>query len=99
MFLTQETPTFSAPGKGLRRVFKICFTMADTRARIERLHRCNTAWGNIEPIIHHHRASAEMEEEEDLESSYVLSERMESLHSYTATATSRARSGSQLTPV
>jgi hypothetical protein len=72
--------------------------MADTNARLERLRHCNTAQGNTEPIIHHQRASAEMEEEEDLESSYILSGRTEPSLSFTATATSRFRSRSQLTP-
>jgi hypothetical protein len=66
--------------------------MADANARLECLHRCNAARGNTEPIIHHQRGSAEMEEE-DLESSYILSGRMEPSLSFTSTATSRACSG------
>jgi hypothetical protein len=45
------------------------------------------------------RASAEVEEEEDLESSYIPSGRTEPSLSFTATATCRAHLGSQLTPV
>jgi hypothetical protein len=55
------------------------------------LHR-----GNTEPIICRQHISAE---EEDLESSYIPSGHTEPSLSFTATATSRARSGSQLTPV
>jgi hypothetical protein len=73
--------------------------MADANARLECLHRRNAARGNTEPIIHHQRASVEMEEEKDLESSYIPSGRTKPFLSFTATATSRARSGSQLTPV
>jgi hypothetical protein len=40
-----------------------------------------------------------VEEEEDLDSSYILSGRMEPSLSFTTTATSHARLGSQLTPV
>jgi hypothetical protein len=73
--------------------------MADVNARVERLLHCNTARGNTEPIVHCHCASAEMEEEEDLESSYALSGRTKPSLSYTATTTCRARSGIQLTPM
>jgi hypothetical protein len=73
--------------------------MADANARLELLRCRNAARGNTEPIIRRQPASAEVEEEEDLESSYILSERMEPSLSFTATATSRARSGRQLTPV
>jgi hypothetical protein len=73
--------------------------MANARARFECLCYYNAAQGNTKPIIHRHRALVETEEEEDLESSYVLSERASPSLSYIATATSRARSGSQLIPV
>jgi hypothetical protein len=73
--------------------------MTDVGACLERLRHRNAAQGNTEPVIRRHRALAEIEEDEDLESSYVPSERTESSLSYTATATSRACSGSQLTPV
>jgi hypothetical protein len=73
--------------------------MANANARLERLCHRNAARGHTEPIIHHQCVSAEVEEEEDLESSYLPSGRTERSLSFTATATSRARSGSQLTPV
>jgi hypothetical protein len=73
--------------------------MADANARLERLLRRNAARGNTEPIIYRQHASAEMEEEEDLEYSYIPSGCMEPLLSFTATTTSCARSGSQLTPM
>jgi hypothetical protein len=69
--------------------------MADDNARLERLRRRNAARGQTEPIFRRHEASAE---EEDLESSYLPSGRTEPSLSFTATATSRARSGSQLSP-
>jgi hypothetical protein len=72
--------------------------MADANARLERLHHRNTVRGQTEPIFHRRDASAGEEEEEDLESSYLLSGRTEPSLSFTATATSRARSGSQLSP-
>jgi hypothetical protein len=72
--------------------------MADANARLERLRRRNAARGQTEPIFHHHEASAEEEEEEDLESSYLPSGRTEPSLSFTTTATSRARFGSQLSP-
>jgi hypothetical protein len=72
--------------------------MADANARLERLCRRNAIRGNTEPIIHRQHVSAEEEEEEDLESSYLPSGHTEPSLSFTATATSRARSGSQLTP-
>jgi hypothetical protein len=73
--------------------------MADANARLERFRRCNAVRGNTEPIIRRQHVSAEEEEEEeDLDSSYILSERTEPSLSFTATATSGARSGSQLTP-
>jgi hypothetical protein len=62
--------------------------MADANARLERLRRRNTVRGNTKPIIRRQHVSAEEEEEEDLESSYLPS----------GTATSCARSGSQLAP-
>jgi hypothetical protein len=73
--------------------------MADVNARLERLRRCNAVRENIEPIIHRQHVSTEEEEEEDLESSYIPSGRTEPSLSFAATATSRARSGSQLTHV
>jgi hypothetical protein len=73
--------------------------MANANARLERLCRRNAVRGNTEPIIRHQHVSAEEEEEEDLQSSYISSERTDPSPSFTATATSRARSGSQLTPV
>jgi hypothetical protein len=72
--------------------------MADANARLERLHHRNTVRGQTEPIFHRHEASAGEEEEEDLESSYLPSGRTEPSLSFTATATSRARSGSQMSP-
>jgi hypothetical protein len=72
--------------------------MADTNARLERLHRCNAVRGQTEPIFRRREALAEEEEEEHLESSYLPSGRIEPLLSFTATAISRARSGSQLSP-
>jgi hypothetical protein len=73
--------------------------MADANARLECLHHRNAVRGQTEPIFHHREASAEEEEEEDLESSYLPSGRTEPSFSFTATATSHARSGSQLSPV
>jgi hypothetical protein len=70
--------------------------MADANARLERLRRRNTVRGNTEPIIRRQHVSAEKEEEEDLESSYRPPGCTEPSLSFTATATSRARSGSQL---
>jgi hypothetical protein len=72
--------------------------MPDANARLERLRRRNAVRGNTKPIIHRQHVSAEKEEEEDLESSYLPSGRTEPSLSFTATATSRARSGSQLAP-
>jgi hypothetical protein len=72
--------------------------MADANSRLERLRRCNAVRGQIEPIFHHWDALAGEEEEEDLESSYLPSERTEPSLSFTATATSRTRSRSQLSP-
>jgi hypothetical protein len=72
--------------------------MADANARLERLRRCNTVWEQTEPIFRRREASAEEEEEEDLESSYLPSGRTEPSLSFTATTTSHARSGSQLSP-
>jgi hypothetical protein len=72
--------------------------MADANARIERLHCRNAVRGQTEPIFHRREASAEKEEEEDLESSYLPSGRTKPSLSFTATATSRACSGSQLSP-
>jgi hypothetical protein len=72
--------------------------MADANARLERLCRCNAVRGQTEPIFRRHEASAEEEEEEDLESSYLPSGRTEPSLSFTATATSRDRSGSQMSP-
>jgi hypothetical protein len=73
--------------------------MADANGRLEHLRHCNAVRGNTEPIIRRQHVSAEKEEEEDLESSYLLSGRIEPSLSSTATATSRARSRSQLAPV
>jgi hypothetical protein len=78
--------------------FQICFDMADANARLERLRRHNAVRGQTEPIFRRREASAGEEEEEDLESSYLLSGRTEPSLSFTATATSRARSGSQMSP-
>jgi hypothetical protein len=72
--------------------------MADANARLERLRRRNAVWGQTEPIFRRRDVSDGEEEEEDLESSYLRSGRTEPLLSFTATATSRARSGSQLSP-
>jgi hypothetical protein len=72
--------------------------MADANARLERLRRRNAARGQTEPIFCRREASAEEDEEEDLESSYLPSGRTEPSLSFTATATSRARSGGQLSP-
>jgi hypothetical protein len=73
--------------------------MADANARLERLRHCNAARGNTEHIIRPQRISVEEEKEEDLESSYIPSGRTDPSFSFTATATSRARSVSQLTPM
>jgi hypothetical protein len=73
--------------------------MADANARLERLRHRNAVRGQTKPIFHRCEASAEEEEEEDLESSYLPSGRTEPSLSFTATATSRACSGSQLSPV
>jgi hypothetical protein len=73
--------------------------MADANARLERLRRRNAVRGQTEPIFHRQDVSAEEEEEEDLESSYLPSGRTQPSLSFTTTATSRARSGSQLSPV
>jgi hypothetical protein len=72
--------------------------MTDANARLERLRRRNAVRGQTEPIVCHREASAAEEEEEDLESSYLLSGRTEPSLSFTATATSHARSGNQLSP-
>jgi hypothetical protein len=72
--------------------------MADANARLERLCGRNVVQGNTKPIIRRQHVSAEEEEEEDLESSYLLSGRIEPSLSFTATAASRARSGSQMAP-
>jgi hypothetical protein len=72
--------------------------MADANARLERLHHRNAVRGQTEPIFRHQHISAEEEEEEDLESSYLPSGRTEPSLSFTTTATSRARSESQLSP-
>jgi hypothetical protein len=71
--------------------------MADANARLECLRRRNAVRGQTEPIFHRQHVSAEEEEEEDLECSYLPSGRTEPSLSFTATATSRAHSGSQLT--
>jgi hypothetical protein len=72
--------------------------MADANARLECLHRCNVVRGQTEPIFRRRDASAGKEEEEDLESSYLPSKHTEPSLSFTATATSHAHSGSQLSP-
>jgi hypothetical protein len=72
--------------------------MAEANARLERLRRRNAIRGNTEPIIRRQHVSAEEEEEENLESSYLPSGRTEPSLSFIATATSRARSRSQLVP-
>jgi hypothetical protein len=69
--------------------------MADANARLERLRRRNAIRGQTEPIFRRRDVSAG---EEDLESSYLPSKRTEPSLSFTATATSRAHSGSQLSP-
>jgi hypothetical protein len=68
--------------------------MADANARLEHLRRRNAVRGQTEPIFHRHEASAEEEEEEDLESSYLPFGRTEPSLFFTATTTSRARSRS-----
>jgi hypothetical protein len=73
--------------------------MADANARLERLRRRNAVRRQTEPIFRCQHVSAEEEEEEDLESSYLPSEHTEPSLSFAATATSRARFGSQLSPV
>jgi hypothetical protein len=72
--------------------------MADANTRLERLCCRNAVRGNTEPIIHRQHVSAEEEEEEDVESSYLPSGRTEPSLSFTATATSHTCSGSQLAP-
>jgi hypothetical protein len=72
--------------------------MADANARLERLRRRNAVRGQTEPIFRRRDISDEEEEEEDLESSYPLSGRTKPSLSFTATTTSRAHSGSQLSP-
>jgi hypothetical protein len=72
--------------------------MADANARLERLRRRNAVRGQTEPIFHHREALAGEEEEEDLESSYLPSGHTEPSLSFTTTATSRARSWSQMSP-
>jgi hypothetical protein len=71
--------------------------MADANARLERLRHRNAVRGQTEPIFRHREASVG-EEEEDLESSYLPSGRTEPSLSFTATATSRTHSGSQMSP-
>jgi hypothetical protein len=66
--------------------------------RLERLRCRNAVQGQTEPNFHRRDVSTEEEEEEDLESSYLLSGRIEPSLSFTVTDTSRARSGSQLSP-
>jgi hypothetical protein len=72
--------------------------MADANERLGRLRHRNAVRGHTEPIMRRQHVSAEEEEEEDLESSYLPSGRTEPSLSFTATATSHARSGSQLAP-
>jgi hypothetical protein len=72
--------------------------MADANARLERLRRRNAVRGQTEPIFRRWDALAREEEEEDLVSSYLLSGRIEPSLSFIATTTSRAHSGSQLSP-
>jgi hypothetical protein len=72
--------------------------MANANARLKHLHRRNAVRGQTEPIFHRREASAGEEEEEGLESSYLLSGRTEPSLSFTATSTSRTHSGSQLSP-
>jgi hypothetical protein len=67
--------------------------MADANARLERLRHRNAVRGNTDPIIRRQHVSAKEEEEEDLESTYLLSRRTEPSLSITPTATSRACSG------
>jgi hypothetical protein len=73
--------------------------MADANARLKRLRRRNAVRGQTEPIFRRRDASAGEEEEEDLESSYLPSEHIDPSLSFTATATSHAHSGSQLSAV
>jgi hypothetical protein len=70
--------------------------MADANARLERLRRRNAVRGQTEPIFRRQHVSAEEEEEEDLESSYLPSGHIEPSLSFTATATSHAHSRSQM---
>jgi hypothetical protein len=72
--------------------------MADTNTRLEHLCRRNAVRGQTEPIFRRQHISAKEEGKEDLESSYLPSGRTEPSLSFTATATSRACSGSQLAP-
>jgi hypothetical protein len=72
--------------------------MADANARLECLRRRNAVRGQTESIFHRRDVSAGEEKEEDLESSSLLSGHAEPSLSFTTTATSRARSGSQLSP-
>jgi hypothetical protein len=72
--------------------------MADASARLEHLHRRNAVRGQTESIFCRQHVSAEEEEEEDLESSYLPSGRTDPSLSFTATATSCAHSRSQLSP-
>jgi hypothetical protein len=72
--------------------------MADANATLKRLHCRNAVRGQTEPIFHHRDVSAGEEEEEDVESSYLPFGRTEPSLSFTATATSRAHFGSQLSP-
>jgi hypothetical protein len=72
--------------------------MDDANARLERLRRRNTIWGQTEPIFRCREASAREEEEKDLEFSYLSSAHTEPSLSFIATATSRAHSGCQLSP-
>jgi hypothetical protein len=72
--------------------------MADANARLKLLRRRNAIWGQTEPIFRRQHVSAEEEEEEDLESSYLPFGHTEPSLSFTATATSRAHSRSQLAP-
>jgi hypothetical protein len=69
--------------------------MADANARLKRLRRRNAVRGQTKPIFRPQHISAE---EEDLESSYLPSGHTEPSLSFTTTATSRAHSGSQLSP-
>jgi hypothetical protein len=73
--------------------------MADANKRLECLRYRNATRGHTEPIIHRQSISTEVEEEEDLDSSYLPSGSTEPSLSFTATAMSHARLGSQLTPV